>query len=272
MPNTLAFRPKLIPTLATILGLAILISLGSWQLGRYDEKLDIEEQLAQKTALPALALEQLDLSPANLEALSYRTISVRGTLDLEHAVLFKHRQYQHRPGYWLAAPLVLEPPSSQPDDARSQAIWTNLGWLPFEDGPEIASQLQRRTSVPATYTGLLYKLPQNIADARGRQQFADAAAIQGALSQWHSYDIEALLTRTPHEMGTTPAVLVLDESHRGDPFPIPGHETITKPYMTAERHQGYFLFWYSTAGALLLLYLGASFGVIGSFGKQRPAR
>ena len=261
MRNTLAFRPKLIPTLATLLGLVILLALGSWQLGRYYEKLDIEAQLAEKTALPPAALEHLELSPANLEKLSYRTISIQGTLDLDYAVLFKHRQYQHRPGYWIAAPLVLE-------DGQ-HAIWTNLGWLPFDQGPELAAELQKKpTPGPITYTGLLYKLPQNITDTRSRQKFADASSIKGALSQWHSYDIEALLTRTPYEMGETPAVLVLDASHNGDPFPLASNDTITQPYMTAERHQGYFLFWYSTAGALLLLYLGASFGLIGSFGKR----
>lgn len=256
------FRPKLIPTLATIVGLIILISLGTWQLQRYYEKLEIEDQLAKKADLPPLAIDALPEEPKDLRDLSYRVISISGKLDMDYAVLFKHRQYEHHPGFWLAAPLVT---------SDNRAIWANLGWVPFDNGPEVAQEIKPNYAQPQTYTGLLYILPQNIADTRNRLAIKNKElSIKDSLSQWYTYDIQELLTQTPYAMGYTPAVLVLNESHSGKPFPLASNTSITKPYMTAERHQGYYLFWYSTAGALLLLYLGASFGVIGSFAQRKP--
>lgn len=258
------FRPRLIPTLATLIGLVLLIGLGTWQYQRHSEKLTQEAAIAAQSTLPPLLVETLPNTAAEFEALSYRTITLTGTLDMSHAVLFKHRQYDHHPGFWLAAPLVTK-------DRR--AVWANLGWLPFDQGAALAKEMAAQPPVEATYSGLFYVLPQNIADSRSRAAIArgDFPAIKGTQTQWHTYDIEALLTLTPYEMGTTPAVLVLDESHSGTPFPMASTQTITQPYMTADRHKGYFLFWYITAGALFMLYLGASFGVIGSFARRRPS-
>lgn len=258
------FRPKPIPTIATLIGIGLLIGLGTWQFQRHGEKLEQEAAVATQSTLPALPVETLPTTPREFEALSYRTITLDGTLDMSHAVLFKHRQYAHHPGFWIAAPLVMK-------DRR--AIWTNLGWLPFDKGEALAKEMATHQPVEATYTGLFYVLPQNIADSRNRAAIArgDFPAIKDTLTQWHTYDIEALLALTPYAMGDTPAVLVLNESHSGDPFPMASTQTITQPYMTADRHKGYFLFWYITAGALFMLYLGASFGVIGSFARRRPS-
>ena len=257
----LSFKPKLLPTLATLLGLALLLALGTWQLGRYHEKLEREAEIAAREDLPALALKALPSGDTALEELNYRSVTLRGELDMRYAVLFKHRQLDGRPGYWLAAPLVT---------ADRRAIWTNLGWLPFKEARSLAEAVSNRAPSPSeTYQGLLYLLPQNIEDTITRARLERGELeLKDTLSEWHTYDIEALLESTPYEMGSKPAVLVLDSSHSGEPYPIATTESLTKPYMTSERHQGYFLFWYSTAGALLLLYLGASFGLIGSF--QRP--
>ncbi len=259
------FRPKLIPTIAMLIGLGILLGLGTWQYNRFNEKLVREAELATQSKLPAVALDTLPIAnPDALTELNYRTITLTGQLDMSHAVLFKHRQYEHRPGYWLAAPLILN---------DGKAVWTNLGWLPFDKGDELARELAATPTQKKAYTGLFYILPQNISDTRTRGALdrGDITGLASTFTQWHTYDIGALLELTPHTMGDTPAVLVLDESHSGDPFPLASTDTITQPYMTAERHKGYFLFWYSTAGALVLLWLGASLGLIGSFGRRRAS-
>lgn len=261
MPRT--FRPRLVPTLATLIGLCILLSLGTWQYKRFDEKVEREAEIARQTKLPPIAMKTLPSAGDALNELNYRTITLTGTLDMSYAVLFKHRQYDHHPGYWLAAPLVFE---------GERAVWVNLGWLPFDKGAALAKTLSESPQHSTEYTGLFYILPQNIADSRTRAalQRKDIKTIEGVQTQWHTYDIEHLITLTPYAMGDTPVVFVLDASHSGDPFPMASNDALTQPYMTAERHKGYFLFWYSTAGALLLLYLGASFGIIGSFGRRPP--
>ena len=239
------------------MGLAILISLGTWQLGRYQEKLESEARRDRRAEQPPLELKSL--ADHSLAELDYRTLTLAGTLDTSHTVLFKHRQYQKRPGYWLASPLVFEDGS---------AVMVNRGWVPFDQGPELAKELSQSPR-EGRFTGLFYILPQNITDARTRQEIANGKlSIKDDLTQWNSYDIAGVQDAMPHKLPDVPAVLILDESHNGAPFPLSSIETLTKPYMTSERHLGYSAFWYTTGGVLLLLWLAGSSGLVGSYRRR----
>ena len=253
----ISFKPRPWPTLWTTLGLAILISLGTWQLGRYQEKLEIEARQDERAEQPPLELDTL--AGHKLEELDYRTVKLTGKLDTSRSVLFKHRQYQKRPGYWLACPLVF-------DDGT--ALMVNRGWVPFDKGPQLAKELSEKP-IEGTFTGIFNVLPQNIADAPARQRLATGeATLEKEITQWNSYDIEGIQKAMPHEMPARPAILVLDKSHDGDPFPLASTDTLTKPYMTSERHLGYSSFWYTTGGVLFLLWLAGSSGLVGSYRRR----
>jgi len=241
-------------------GLAILISLGTWQFNRYQEKLESEARRDARAEEAPLELKTL--AGSKLEELDYRTLTLTGTLDTSHTVLFKHRQYQKRPGFWLASPLVFE---------DGTAVMVNRGWVPFKDGPKLAKELSQEPQ-SGKFTGLFYILPQNIADARTRQALSSGKlSIKGELTQWNSYDVAGVQEAMPHKLPDVPAILILDESHNGSPFPLSSIETLTKPYMTSERHMGYSAFWYTTGGVLLLLWLAGSSGLVGSYRKRAGA-
>lgn len=246
------FQLRVIPTILTLIGLAILLGLGTWQLGRYNEKIALEATRDTQLSKPAVKLDKL---PASIADLNFRKVELTGTFDPSHTVLFKHRQYEKRPGFWLATPLVLTDGST---------ILTNRGWVPFDKGPEIAKSLTTRA--PVTLTGVIHVLPRNIPDEITRGKFERGeTTLTDNVVQWHTYDVEAIASHLPGDEVIDGAVFVLDEAHTGSPFPIASTAYMTKPYMTAERHQGYFMFWYSTAGALLMLYLAAGFGLVGSY-------
>lgn len=257
MRVTRRFQPRLWPTLGTLVGLAILLSLGTWQYNRYREKLDIEAVRDARTQMPQAVVSRLIAE--DLDELGYRRVQLRGRLDTARTILFKHRQYEGRPGFWLATPLRLE---------GGGAILVNRGWLPFGEARELAEELRGEPEL-ATFNGLLYVLPRNIADTRTRAALARGdISLDGQITEWSTYDVEAISEALPYEVVHPHAVLVLDASHRGDPFPLSSMDYVTSPYMTSERHQGYSIFWYTTAGALVLLYIAASLGLVGSYRRR----
>ncbi len=251
-----------VPTAATLLGLGILVSLGTWQYGRYQEKLGVEAAVSTRADLPpktARSIDALDLTQD-----SHRVITFAGTLRRGEGVLFKHRTLEGRPGYWLAAPLELE------DGAR---VIANLGWLPVRDGVALAEAERERPPEVGEFTGLLHVLDRNIEDARMRARVGRGEVDPSDdLLEWNSYDVEALSALYGMLDDFPPMVLVLTEKHSGDPFPMASTSYVTKPYMTSDRHLGYSAFWYTTGAALLLLYMGAAFGVVGSWGKKDQSR
>lgn len=258
------FRPKLWPTVGTIVGLCIVMPLGLWQHGRRDEKRALEAEHARQAKLPPITiktLSALDPTQHNL-----RKVTVRGALDTSRTVLFRHRHHEGRPGFWVAAPLRFEDGSG--------ALWANLGWLPIRDGEALAQKLAATTPPAQDYTGLLHVPSRIIADPKTRAQLAsNTLKVEGGLTSWRSYDLQALSDALPYPHPKTPLALVLDTPRWEGPYPIASADHITQPYLTAERHEGYMAFWYGTAAVLLALYLASSFGMVSSGrARQRPQR
>lgn len=252
---------RLWPTLGAILGLSILVSLGTWQLNRYQYKLSLEQLQHHSAKLPALTLTNLEqLSP---KTHNYRQVTVRGTFLNSYTVLFKHRQHDGHPGYWIATPLVLE--------GTQQALLVNRGWLPRER-VALANEIAQAKATPETLTGLLHIPDRIIADSRTRAQLkAGQPLIQDAPRQWSSYDLSAIQEHLPAKGPKQPTILVLDAQHSGDPFPIASSEHLTKPYMTAERHLSYLIFWYSMAVVLLAFYGAYTLGFLKSVKPKQSA-
>jgi surfeit locus 1 family protein len=112
-------------TLAAIVGLAVTVSLGQWQLRRAAEKLALQAAMddqARKPTLNALALDE----SADLQALVHQPAVLRGTWDAAHTVYLDNRQMQGRVGFFVMTPLVLE---GLPDRGRV-AIVVQRGWVP----------------------------------------------------------------------------------------------------------------------------------------------
>lgn len=111
------FRPRLLPTLVTLVLLPILISLGFWQLDRAEQKRQILAEQQTQEQLPPLVLVSglpADLSP-------FRKVRVTGRFDTTRAFLLDNKIYQGRAGYQVLSPLKLD---------SGEAILVNRGWIP----------------------------------------------------------------------------------------------------------------------------------------------
>lgn len=257
------FRPRLWPTLATLLGLLILGSLGTWQTSRYFEKSRSELQLdanIDQTPLIIASLEELEQNAA-----PFLPVEIRGKLDPDYTFLFKHRVHDGKPGYWLGGILRFE--------SGQGAIPVNRGWLPRERAHQLAERPVDQTT--QTFHGILYQPERIIEDAETRQKLSQNEDPLRVTSdappvEWETYDITGVQNSLPFPTTNNPTMLVLDPSHSGRPYPIASLDYITKPYLTAEQHGSYAVFWFTTGLALLAMYLAAAFGYLGS-GQHRPA-
>ncbi len=113
-------RPRLVPTLATVLLLPVLISLGFWQLHRADVKRALEEAYAQRARAPALDLARVERWDES--RLRYRRARVRGRYLAGRQILLDNQVHEGRAGYHVLTPLV--------PGAGEHCVLVDRGWIP----------------------------------------------------------------------------------------------------------------------------------------------
>jgi surfeit locus 1 family protein len=225
------FRPWL--TLAVLLSVAVLLSLGTWQLQRLRWKQELiataESQLAQTPA--GLPPRTGDLAGAD-----YRRFVVRGRYLHGAALAFGLRASGNEPGAQLITPFRLT-------DGRT--ILVDRGWLP------------ERLLPPAVPAGLQ---PEGERELEGVARWRAAStrtwltpADQPDRRRWFAWDIPAMAAATGEAL--VPLVLVLDRSDgpEGLPRAAPVRAEFTN------NHLGYAVTWYGLAAGLVAIYLLFSF-------------
>ncbi len=253
----MSFRIRFWPSFFTAIGLALLVSLGTWQLNRFLDARTFEDQRDARMDLSVVGLESTNqLTDGELH---FRRIEVEGIWDEELLFLIKHRVYEGMPGYWVVSPFV---PTG---DESSTALLVNRGWISIEDGLEQARHILDETPTSAeTITGLVHRLDDVVVDDDFHERFDESSPPTGVV-ELESYDTTAM-HRTVQDPGLDrPIVLTLGpDSSPNESEPIPSFDYITEPYLTAETHFGYMLTWYLLALALLAIWVAHGLGLLAS--------
>lgn len=143
-----------------LLGVLVVLfaSLGNWQLNRAAQRDAIHEHIAQAAQLPVLTLTP---TTPDADMIAWRQAQAHGAWLHHYTVLLENRNYQTRPGYWVATPLQLASAENAP------AVLVLRGWLARDDitlptdsgaariDPELADQLAG-TPGDITVTGQLF--------------------------------------------------------------------------------------------------------------------
>lgn len=101
------------------------VSLGNWQLDRAAERDAIAEAIQQGKESGGLLINAR-AAPEQLQ--DWRPAHATGTWLPEFTVLLDNRNYNGRPGLWVATPLLL-------DDGSGMALVVLRGWLPRPVAP-----------------------------------------------------------------------------------------------------------------------------------------
>jgi len=228
--GSLEFAPSRWPTAITALLLAILLSLGFWQLDRAEQK---QALLDQYDGDQAATVVQLEPHLKSFDGLQYQAAVATGFFDGEHQFLLDNRTHDTRVGYHVLTPFRLR--------HSDVAVLVNRGWIPLErdrsylPNPEIVAgqrEIKGRIKLPSSATFML----------------ADETPRAG----W-PYRIQAVdLPRLEQELGypLLPIVLLLDNDEQ-DGFVREWRPLTFGP----ERNIGYAVQWFGLALTLFIIYV-----------------
>jgi surfeit locus 1 family protein len=216
-------RQLLIPGLTTLLGMALLLSLGTWQVERLHWKRGILAQIAQAEASPPAVLAP--------EPRPWSKVAVTGRLRNDLTALYGAEVRDTRAGPTMGSELIvpLEREEAPP-------VLVDRGWVPASRRTPLRQPQGKVTVVgyvrPPDQPGWFSARD----DVAGRQFFTlDPAAIGRALG------LAAVAPFTVVALGEPPS----------EGWPIPAQHLPQPP----NNHLSYAVTWYSLAAALLVIFL-----------------
>lgn len=197
-----AARSLLVPALATLAALALLVSLGAWQVRRLAEKEALIARVAERPRLPVLDLPPAGAWPGiDVAALEYRPFRLEGRfLHESEALVFTSLPDPNGrfggPGYWVVTPLAL---------ADGGTVLVNRGFVPHgrhlpeargetpPAGPVAVVGLLRRDDPPA------FLAPQDRPERNlfYRRSVAAIAASKGLAEPVAPFTVDLVAAETP---------------------------------------------------------------------------
>ena len=211
----------------TLFGLALMLSLGIWQLQRraWKDGLTAEMQ-AGLSAAPVDLTGRLD----SLAALNYRPIIVRGEFLHDKEAFLGPRSHQGQSGLHVMTPLRLQ---------GGATILINRGWVPNDRRePSTRAEGQRRGEV--VVQGVLRSL---------LKQGTWTPEYDAKADLWFWYDIGGIArSRDLHLLG---GVVQADGRDNPGGLPIGG---VAQPALV-NNHFQYAITWFSLSGVLLAIFL-----------------
>jgi surfeit locus 1 family protein len=225
-------RALLWPGLFTLVGLAILVALGFWQLHRLAWKEALIGEVSARASAPAVAApDEADWSGLDSAGYEYRRVHVAGTYDFANQALVFRALENPRgpyggPGYLVLTPLRL---------ADGASIIVNRGFIPSEQRSAFSAASTQAPRV-ANVTGLMRA-------SEPRNWFTPAD--DPARGQWFTRDPAAIAAAFKLER-IAPFTIDAEAGPDRDALPEGGETILTFP----NNHLAYALTWFGMALAL----------------------
>ncbi|MET4692332.1 SURF1 family protein [Endozoicomonas lisbonensis] len=221
----LKYRIKL--SLLVMLLLPLLISLGLWQLSRYEQKLELEQMLAERLVMSPLLYSEVKRFPDPM----YLPVKIQGRFDASRYFLRDNQVYAGLAGYELIMPFTT---------TDGHSLLVNRGWLNSESR-EILPDVKTPETV-VELTGTLYR-PLGKAFTLGEDIWAGSWP-----KRIQALDFKKMKTALNLEIPSM--LLVLADQQ-------PGALQVRPITMktTSGKHLGYSFQWFTMALVLLGLYL-----------------
>ncbi len=217
--------------LVTLLVFAILVKLGLWQLERATEKQALEQTLELRQAEAPLTYSQL-LALGKTESLTGYRLAVTASPVDAPIILLDNQVYEGRVGY-----LAYQVMRVQENGPR---LLVELGFIAGGPDRRQLPHLDRLTA-PIFLEGRVYQKSTNPLSEQLLAETGNPMRIQ-------NLNLPELAQRL--QFALAPAIL--------QPQMIPGSD-LPHPWqpipLSAQKHQGYAIQWFSMAGAFLLLMI-----------------
>jgi surfeit locus 1 family protein len=223
--------------LATIIGVAILLNLGFWQLRRLDEKAKLVATLEERLKLPPLSLFDAVVRNAKGEDLEYMPVATEGRVDPAHA-LAKVASFEGKPGWQIIEP------------------FTSLDgtFVLIDAGASPAKEFTALSSSNEAINGII-RMHQ-----KGRGYFDNENDVSG--NTWYWWDLPAMQVAAGAPKDVKIASFVIQKTFSTNPAMAPFPQAVKVELHN--NHLGYAITWFGLAVALI--------GVAGFFGLEQFRR
>ena len=222
-----ARRVSLWPLLATIVGIGITVALGTWQLGRAQEKREVKARLDARSAEPPVRISAAEVAVDDVEL---RRVEARGAFEPRHTVYLDNRIQQGVPGYHVVTPLRIE--------GSDAVVLVQRGWAP--------RNFTQREVLPAVQT------PAGAVEVRGR--LAPPPAKLYAFDTEEKGPIRQNLDLARFRAETGLPLLELSVQQAG-----PASEGLLRQWPRAgsgaEKNYGYAFQWWALCALIAILYV-----------------
>lgn len=232
--SPLRFQPRLVPTLATVAGVAVLVYLGQWQAGKGERR---AAEIAQHTVRAQRGPTVIGSERVEPAALQDAPVSVRGVFERDGQFYVDNRQEDGKPGVHVVTPLRIAG-----SDVR---ILVNRGWAPWVHGRTVlpvvdfpSGEVQVRGVATVPVNKNFFLMPQH---------------PESLPRLWDRLDLERFTAES--RFPVQPVVILQD------PDAAPGAlvRHWPPPEDRVAKHQSYAMQWYGMAVALVAFYAFASF-------------
>jgi surfeit locus 1 family protein len=224
------FRPKLIPTLATLLLLPLLVHLGFWQYGKAQTKLALQRCYDAAEAQPPLPIGTR--FPA-AEELRYRRVALTGQYEPRYQFLLDNQVQKEVVGYHVITPLHVV--------GSETRVLVDRGWVPLGRDRSQLPPVDAPAGI-VTVSGAVWLPPARVFTLGGQ------AAGGGWQTVWENVDLARYRAAVPFPVQ---AFLV-----RLDPAATGGFvREWPRPDARVATNLGYAFQWFGMAAALVAIYL-----------------
>lgn len=235
------FRPRLLPTLATLVVVAACLRLGLWQQHKAEAKQALQQQYQQRLQQAPVALPMAVDDPISWR---YRRVRVSGCYDPAHQILLDNQVSHETAGYHVLTPLAVT--------ADGPHVLVDRGWipapadrreLPHIDTPAGIQHIEGSVWLPGKYYAL-----QEAPEGGGTWQVV-----------WQNLDMARYAKAVPFPVHPLVIRLAPDSDAGGFVRDWP------QPAERIAMHTGYAYQWFGFAFAFLVIY------IVVNLRKQQPA-
>lgn len=224
------FQFRWIPFVATIIVVAIGVSLGQWQTGRAQDKRAIAAAMQERGNA---STAHIDGPSVDIDALEYRSATVRGTFVPQWTSYLENRPYNGVAGFYILTPLKI---------ADSDAtLMVARGWVPRD----VADRLKIPVfATPATEVEVAGVVRRTV----GQVMQLGQAPVPTPGGMLQNLDIAAYAQASG--LPLMPFVL-LETSAQQDGMV----RDWPAPSLGIDKHQGYAVQWYALSLMALLFFI-----------------
>lgn len=220
-------RVSLWPTIGAIVGIALTVALGNWQLGRGQQKTAMAERIAAASHDAPIGLSGREV---NADDVVWHRVEVRGRFEPKYTVLIDNRILRGTIGYNVVTPLKIE--------NSERYVIVNRGWI---------AAMNSRDTLPRIVTPADPLVITGLAVVPARRYFElSSETVQGNV--WQNLTLERF--RAAFALQVQPVVIQQDN-------PVEDHlaREWSPPDLGVDKHYAYAFQWFAMAAAILAIYV-----------------